>query len=225
MSRRNETLQTEYDIVTNQMYRFGSLDNDIDIINIVGKMQISVLEVGTNTEHLKYKNYKEHFDKMHENEDYSLSLLDDSMIILKYVFNENGEIKSHNLSFVPSYRQDLFRDQDKEEEGWEESEQQDANISEEQYCKRLSNYIRIDYDVEGRQEFYHTLVHMHIGVFEYSVRLPLETAIYPNDFLYFIFKYIYHIDEDKLTKLDCPFKKNKMLTEKELLKFRMVYGE
>lgn len=28
---------------------------------------------------------------------------------------------------------------------------------------RLGNYIRIDYDEQGQEEYYHSFIHMHIG--------------------------------------------------------------
>ena len=66
---------------------------------------------------------------------------------------------------------------------------------------------------------------MHIGVFEYSIRLPFKHVVYPYEFLYLIFKYIYHLNDECLQKIDCQYEKDIKLTANELSKFKMVYAE
>ena len=214
------TNKNEFKIVSEQFLLMNDLVKDIEIINIITNYKATEYEVGINTEHFKYHNYKELFDNTLRNENYTMSLLDDSMIAMSYVFDDNGQIIKHNLSFLPNYKFDLYRD------GMEfEYEEEDADISDELFAKRISNYIRIDYDVKGNQEYHHSLVHMHIGLFEYSIRLPFKHVVYPYEFLYLIFKYIYHLNDECLQKIDCQYEKDIKLTANELSKFKMVYAE
>ena len=213
-------IENDYRIVERQFLGLQELYKDIEIINIVSEYTAKAYSIGINTEHFKYHNYKELFDKTLGEERFTLSLLDDSMIVLYYEFNEEGKIIKHNLSFLPNYRYDLFRCDkmyDDEDEGEDE-------ISSEVFAERINNYIRIDFDDKGYEEYYHAAVHMHIGVFQGGIRIPVQTIIYPYEFLYLIFKYLYHIGDCDLEKLNCEHKKDLNLSVRELKKFRLVYG-
>lgn len=215
---------TEYEIVRKQFLAFQQLDNDIEIVNIVGNYNEKEHEIGENTDHIKYSNYREQTEKILKEEGYTILLIDDSFLTLNYHFDNEGNISKHVLSFVPSYKNDLYREDMDKNEVRQNHQEQDANVSEEAFCKRISNYIRIDYDTLGQKKYYHTPVHFHAGVFDYSFRLPFETALFPNDFLYLIFKYIYHIEDECLNMLEGAYTRKCMLLEDEMSKFRMVYG-
>lgn len=223
MSKRSENRKSEYDIVCRQFLTFQQLEEDIDIINIVGKYKGSKNEIGENTDHLKFDTYKELFDSILREEEYTILLLDDSLITMNYIFDDEGRIQKHNLSFVPSYKNDLMIENDERYVLDSESDE-DANISEVDIARRLSSYIRIDYDNVGKQLYYHSTVHMHIGVFDNGLRLPLQHAVYPNEFLFLIFKYIYQIEDGKLGKLENEYSKECLLSELELSKFKISYG-
>lgn len=208
----------EYDVVRDQFFGLQQLDKDIDIINIINNYNATLGYIGTNTDHFKYSNYKELFDKTLREESFTISLLDDSMIALYYEFDGMGKIMKHNLSFIPNYRMDLFRDNDRE------FVDDELDISDEILSRRLSNYLRVDYDGKGYAEYYHSIVHMHIGVFSDSIRMPFQTIVYPFEFLYLIFKYVYHLEDDCLKCLDCKCEKSIELSENELKRFSVIYG-
>ena len=55
----------------------------------------------------------------------------------------------------------------------------------------LNRYLRIDFDSLGYTELTHTYVHMHMGIFEHSTRLPVSHTISPLEFLSLIFTHYY----------------------------------
>lgn len=216
MSKRNRKELTDFEVIQQQFLGFQTLDNDIDIINIVSNYQCSRNAIGQITDHIRYDSYKEIFDNVLREDKYTILLTDDSMIIMQYNFDDNGKLLQHTLSYLPNYRQHILND--------EEELQEDADINPQQFSMRLSNYIRIDYGEKGKQDYYHALVHLHIGVFKESMRIPLQCFIYPNEFLFFIFKYIYHLEDDILLKLECGIPKQCLLKDKEMKKLRMAFG-
>lgn len=225
MSKKDNKILSEKEIVRSQFLSFQQLDQYIDLVNIIGRYKESEYEIGENTEHINFRNYREQSDKLLKEEGYSILLIDDSILNMYYLFDDNQNIVKHVLSFVPSYQNDLYREDMNKTSISSEQQEQDANIPIEVFSKRISNYIRIDFDDLGRKSYYHALVHMHIGVFEYSIRFPLESAVYPNEFLFLIFKYIYHLEDDCLKKIASSYDKDVKLTADELTRFRIRYGE
>lgn len=215
---------TEYEIVREQFLAFQQLYNDIEIVNIVNNYNEKNLEIGENTEHINYRNYREQTDKILSEEGYTILLIDDSFLTLYYLFDREGNICKHVLSFVPSYQNDLYREDMDKKVVYQNHQEQDANVLEEVFCRRISNYIRVDYDTLGQKKYYHTPVHLHAGVFEYSFRLPVQNALFPNDFLFLIFKYIYHIEDERLGLLNNAYTRRCKLLEDEMSRFRIVYG-
>ena len=59
------------------------------------------------------------------------------------------------------------------------------------FCERVSQYLRIDYEEQGRKEFCHSLIHLHMGPGRDSLRIPVDSVIYPNDFMFFVLNYFY----------------------------------
>lgn len=216
MSKRPKIELTDFDVIQQQFLEFQALDNDIGIVNIVNKYHCSKNEIGETTDHIKYDSYQEIFDKLLRDDKYTILLIDDSIITMQYIFDDNGKLLQHTLSFLPNYRQNILED--------EEEMQEDADISPKEFSRRLSNYIRIDYGELGRQDYYHALVHLHIGVFKESVRMPLQCFLYPKEFLFLIFKYIYHLEDDELVKLECGLPKHCLLKDNEMKKLRMAFG-
>ena len=216
MSKKQRKELTDFQIIEQQFLNFRILENDIDIINIVSNYCCRKNEIGITTEHIKYNTYKEIYNNTLRDEGFTILLTDDSIISMQYIFDDNGKLKKHTLSFLPNYKRDILSN--------EEEPQEDAVISSEEFSMRLSNYMRIDYGELGRKDYYHALVHLHIGVFRESMRIPLQSFLYPNDFLFFIFKYIYHLEDEKLLKLECDIPKQCLLRENELKKLRMAFG-
>ena len=209
---------SDFEIVRQQFISFQTLESDIDNINIINNYHERKQEIGETTEHIKYSSYKYVFDKLLSEENYTILLTDDSMFVMDYIFDESGSIKEHTLSFLPNYKVDIM-DKNNEEDT------EDANISDETFCRRLSNYVRIDYTEKGRKEYYHSSVHLHLGVFEEGIRLPLQHFLYPYEFLFMIFKYIYKKEDVSLRKLEILMTKESKLTNNEMKKMKIVFGD
>lgn len=222
MTKTQKKELSDYNIVQQQFLMLRNLEYDIDNINIINNYHEKEHEIGETTEHIKYNSYKYVFDNLLSEDKYTILLTDDSMFVMQYIFNENGSIKEHTLSFLPNYKVDILGRKD--DENINDADISDANISDETFCRRLSNYVRIDYSEVGRQEYYHSLVHLHLGVFEEGIRLPLQHFLYPYEFLFLIFKYIYKKDDKELRKLEFMKLKESKLTENEMKKFKVVFG-
>ena len=216
MSKNNSKKQTDRDIVSQQFLTFRILENEIDIINIANKYNCKMNEIGDTTDHVKESTYKAVFNDAISNDKYTILLMDDSIIAMNYVFNNDGSLKEQTLSYLPNYRNNI----DDREERY-----QDANIDEKIFYEKISNYIRVDYTELGREECIHTLVHMHVGVFKGGIRFPLQHFLYPYEFLFFIFKYLYHKTDEELKSIECDFMKESKLTELEMKRLRLVFGE
>jgi hypothetical protein len=127
---------------------------------------------------------------------YNILINDESMISFYYQFEEDGRIKHHNLSYLPSIDSDIYFEE---------------NITLENQLlisKILNNYIRIDYDKTGKKEIVHTDVHMHFGIYPKEVslannefRIPMEGILFPYEFIYIICKYFYEVADDYVSFL------------------------
>ena len=215
MSKRKES--TDFDIVSQQFLSFRNLEDHIGIINTVNTYHCRQNEIGDTTDHVKYSTYKQIFNTLQRKEEYTILLVDDSMLTLHYVFNQDRSLKGQTLSFFPNYRNNTSSGDIENSE--------DADVDDKRTFEKLSNYIRIDYTEVGRQEYIHTLVHLHVGVFKESIRFPLQHFLYPYEFLFLIFKYLYNRPDDELQILECNTAKESKLTEAERKKMRLVFGE
>lgn len=207
---------TDYYIIQQQILSFQHLSYDVPIVNIVNDYKESRQSIGVNTEHFRFGSYIEQFNNLANDALYTILLTDDSMIAMHYIFDENLFLIKHTLSYLPDYKRDLFDST--------EIMNEDANIEIEDLARRLSNYLRVDFDTLGKQEYFHTDVHLHVGLFRDSFRIPLKSYLFPNDFVYLVFKYIYHLDEDLLKSLISPSTKKIKLSESELSRVYMCYG-
>ena len=219
MSRTKEQNRTDIEIVEQQFLKIPILENRINNINTISKYHKGENEIGNLADRVKYHTYMEVFNSMYRNEAYTISLVDGSMINMHYIFDEGKNMKKHTLSFMPNYRVDLLVKQEQEEQ------ELDANVDSEKLSMRLNNYIRIDYDEVGMEDYYHSLVHLHIGISDQAIRIPMQYYMFPNDFLFFIFKYIYRCGDDNLRTLMPESKMKCMLKENERKRIKLVYGE
>lgn len=213
---------TDKEVIRDQFLQLNSLDHLFPEINILNSYKEDEFSIGHEALRVRYNYYMDIYDRMIEDESYSVLMLDDSMLNMYYIFNEKGEVQYHNLSFMPNYKVDVHIS---DEEGKTKVQSEDANISHIDLNRRLSNYVRIDYDEKGRQEFVHSLIHLHTSVFKEALRLPVDHYITPFEFLFFILKYIYHNKSDKLKKLEVSLSRSSTLTVEEGKKVRIRFSE
>lgn len=209
---KNKKEYTQKDVVREQFLRLSSLQRRIKEINVVNEFHERRYEIGEESQRIRLNSYAEIFDHMIYNNEYTILLNDDSMIIMQYQFDESEKIIGHSLSFLPNFRRNLFDDCDQEEE-----------IKESQLFSRLGNYIRIDFDEQGQEEYYHSLIHMHIGTAKDNLRIPVEHFVLPFEFLFFVLKYIYRLPDEELTDLECSVQRENILTKQEMRKVRMAF--
>lgn len=203
---------TQKEIVREQFLQLNNLQRKIKEINMVNDFHESGFEIGEKSQRIRINSYAETFDDIMYNNEYTILLNDDSMIIMLYRFDESQKITGHSLSFLPNFRRNLFDEGDQSEE-----------IKESQLFLRLGNYIRIDYDEQGREEYYHSLIHMHIGTAKDTLRIPIEHFVLPFEFLFLVLKYVYRLSDEQLTGLECSVQRENILTKREMKKVRMVF--
>ena len=175
-----------------------------DIISDVKSPSIYISTIGHKFDHLKRSNFKDKYNEILEKESYSICLIDDSLIIYYYIFDNSDKIVGHNLVYIPS--------PDVENSHFEEE-------------VAISKYLRADYDRTGYKRIIHTLVHLHIGIYNNNFRIPIAHYLSPYDFLYIVLKYVYHNDQDVVDKLICKKQKECLLSSDEISKLRIIFGE
>lgn len=161
-------------------------------------------------------NYVSTYNQIFDDKKYHILLNDGALICFYYQFDDEGNMLKHCLYYIPSPSEDAFSVFKSNNYG--SINELDKNIIIE-LSELLEKYIRIDYDLEGKKEFVHTTVHLHYGITHDKMRLPIYSKVYPEEFVYFILKYVYGSDDNNLENLSLNENKNVELSEKELKKF------
>lgn len=181
---------TEYEIVKREIEYLYLVQEKIPIINDVNILRLRNDEIGERTNKFTHVNYHEVYKIMLEEKKYNILINDESMISFYYMFDEEGKIIHHNLSYIPSIDSDIYLGEDITLEN-------QVLIS-----KIANNYIRIDYDKTGKKEIVHTDIHMHFGIYpkdesltNSELRIPVEGILFPYEFMYIIFKYFYEVED------------------------------
>lgn len=169
-------------------------------IDEVNKYVIKENNIGLHLPHIKRKNYRDSIDNLLRTKNYYIVFNDFSLLHLEYMFNKENNVYYSCLSYLPFIDNEL-----------QENEQ-------------LSKYIRIDYAPNDYKEIIHTKCHLHIGIDKNEFRIPVQTIIYPKEFIYFILKYIYHEDSKFTSLISLNNKKEILLTDKEINKLRLIIG-
>lgn len=132
---------------------------------------------------LKNIAYKEIYDELDNNRDYTIKLVDGALIHIMYKF-KNGELDSHRLAFYPSPYLESYQN---EPEIYDEDEIY-ADII---YKNIVAFPIRFDYNKEEvKAEFHHPKSHGTLGQYK-NCRIPVYGPISPSAFIEFIFKNFY----------------------------------
>lgn len=163
-----------------------------------------------------YLNYVSTYLELVNSKKYHIVLNDVSLICLYYQFDDNNKIIKHCLYYIPSPSENI--ELAFQSKIYNSMNELDSNIILE-LCELLEKYIRIDYDLEGKKEFIHTNVHLHYGLTNNKMRIPIYSKIYPEEFVYFILKYVYESDDTRLEKLNLKENKIIELSEIELKRF------
>lgn len=160
-----------------RLFRFQSLSKNVSSVN--SNLYADDRTIGVKSEIIRFNSYIESINSIIEKGEYSIEFIDGSMVNFWYEFDKAGKCVMHSISYMPYYK-DV-----------NDEEAEDANIDEYFFCERVSQYLRIDYEEQGRKEFCHSLIHLHMGPGRDSLRIPVDSVIYPNDFMFFVLNYIY----------------------------------
>lgn len=79
-------------------------------------------------------------------------------------------------------------------------------------------YFRFDYSLGEMDDSFHSPTHMHLFLENENCRIPVDSVIYPFDFLYFILKYLY-LDSSKFMETLKKSDNRKTLVKKEFERF------
>ncbi|MEK4236195.1 DUF2290 domain-containing protein [Paenibacillus sp. FSL H7-0714] len=212
---------TDYQIVKKQIEHLYIIQEHVPIINAVNCWNVKGRQIGERTNKLTLENYHEVYKKMLEEQEFHLLINDESVISLFYLFDENGKVSQHSLSYIPSLDIEIYAS---------DTLSLENHIS---ISRTANNYIRIDYDKTGKKDVVHTDVHMHFGIFHKQnhmssseLRIPLEGILFPYEFIYIILKYLYDVEDEFLTALfEDKYIKFSCLEKKEQDKLILSFGE
>ncbi len=207
---------SEKDIVVKQIANIARGFYKYD--NLINKANNKNYKDGKIGELIKFDkdNYYKTFNDLISSNNYHILLNDDSLIHFYYEFDLEGNIIKHCLYYIPSPTENIMLFYQDNPSLINDLIRNDIIVD---IIELLKKYVRIDYDLEGKKEFVHTSVHMHLGIESDYLRFPLYSKVYPEEFIYFILKYIYKSDDEGLEKLDLSAYKKIELSNEELKRF------
>lgn len=200
-------IQTEKELVFSEWKKLYYSCSNLHNVNDVKFPSEVNFCLGKKVEHVKEDNYREVFEKLFNDNNFSILMMDGGIISLFYKFEQNGDVCSHCLHYFPN----ILIESEEDDIYNLFSDYENKNI--------LSKYVRIDFGKIGFQEHYHSACHIHFSLNKDGVRIPCNSWVSPMEFYMFIMTYIYHapVDIDKTSK-------RKVLTENELLKCYLKFG-
>lgn len=185
--------------LTQDMIATGLCD-DQNFSNIIelkkGRSIVCIGALKTNI-FLKNVSYKDVYYEMLKHRVFNFKMLDGALILMQYTFQKN-DIIHHRLSFFPS--PDLLDYQQNEA----------LYLEDDIYLDILDRQIvtvplRFDYDKEAAEIIEHPVSHLTIGQYK-NCRIPVSSAISPDQFLDFIIRNFYHTAYRKYSNLLSRFK-------------------
>ena len=203
---KKEIVLSERDTIRNQFNQLSNLQQKIQIINVVNDCHEAKSFIGDKADKIRFHSYMNSFNEMMYKNQYTISLKDDSMIFLHYEFDDDNNVVGHSLTYLPNFRDD--RENIEEKVYGEEDDDEEINYI--QLHRRISNFVRVDFEKVGREEYYHSIIHMHIGTERNALRIPIEHYVMPFEFMFFVLKYVYHLSDRELTDLEFEMPRNSM---------------
>jgi hypothetical protein len=159
--------------------------------------------IGYSLPHVKESNYNDIFSTVLKDKLYSVLFMDGSIITMYYRFDNQDNIHSANLHFLPNPNID--------------SEDSDILNIFSAYTQSdiLSKYVRIDFDDNGYEKFFHGYVHLHSTLNKNGPRFSLDSWLSPLQFIEFILITVY---KQSVFELQDTYAKRQLLTSDELKK-------
>lgn len=208
INEKNIVIQ-QIDELSRNFYNYDNLINCVNNINFKNKKIGSIFK-------FNYLSYVSVYSEIVNNNKYHLLLNDGSIICFYYQFDYSNNIQKHSLYYIPMPSENII--QKFGSQAISSIDELSPEILVELY-DLLEKCIRIDYDLEGKKNFTHTNVHLHYGINEDKIRFPIYSKVYPEEFVYFILKYVYESDDERLEKLNLKEAKSKELEDFEMNRF------
>lgn len=208
INEKNIVIQ-QIDELSRNFYNYDNLINCVNNINFKNKKIGSIFK-------FNYLSYVSVYSEIVNNNKYHLLLNDGSIICFYYQFDCSNNIQKHSLYYIPMPSENII--QKFGSQATSSIDELSPEILVELY-DLLEKCIRIDYDLEGKKNFTHTNVHLHYGINEDKIRFPIYSKVYPEEFVYFILKYVYESDDERLEKLNLKEAKSKELEDFEMNRF------
>ncbi len=156
--------------------------------------------IGHDLPHVKESKYKDIFNSISQNKHFSVLFMDGSIITMYYQFDDQDNIQSANLHYLPNPYID----------------NEDSDIfkifSEYTPSDILSKYIRIDFDENGYEKFFHGYAHLHSTLNKNGPRFSLDAWLSPIQFIEFILITVY---KQSAFNLQDTYAKKQLLSEDE----------
>lgn len=193
-------------------YQEKGFIRNLNIIDCTETNTITYKRKGKGIYKLKER-YVQEFLNIQENKDYICRLDDGSVIQGYYIFNENNEeLVEASIKYFPNPGLEIGDISEIILDPNINNQLEFANIAMyEENFKTSSNYIRIDYKPEDKNDIIHPSTHMHIGA-NNELRLSVNRVPFFSHFLEFILftyykdkwvKYMFNLkDEIKLKDLE-----------------------
>ncbi len=117
----------------------------------------------------KCDNYSESYQHDYELGNYLFAMNDGSYFQIHYDFINKSKntsyIKQSSLCFLPGLNQETGQP--------------------------IHSYLRLDYDSEGKNSFFHPQAHLHVGIGN-DLRIPVDNILLFSDFFEFVLYLFYH---------------------------------
>lgn len=188
--------------INNLANKFYSFDSFIYIVNNINNKNNKIGEKIK----FSYENYYDNYIYLVNNQKIHIILQDGSIISFYYKFSSNDDIIEHSLYYIPAPSEDV--------KNYYDGMEKDIDIRLLLY-KNMENYIRIDYDPDSQRDYNHSKVHFHFGIKNETLRFPSQSKWYPEEFVFFVLKYIYGSEEGGLNNLSFINNKKSELSECE----------
>lgn len=131
--------------------------------------------------------YKEMYDHLDNNNQFSIKMLDGGLVHYKYRFVKHGELGKHTLAYYPAPHFESF--QNEPELYLDESHFYSEVISK----NILPVPLRFDYAPEDTASINHPASHLTLGQYK-NCRIPLSAPLCPISFTNFILRSFYNTD-------------------------------
>ncbi|WP_413362263.1 DUF2290 domain-containing protein [Lysinibacillus sp. 3P01SB] len=183
-----EETKKEIDEIIIQLIGAGlSINQNFTSIRNVGKNKIvSWGEAKDLSIVLKNIDYEDIYNTLEQDENYTIKLIDGSLIQMMYKFDSRNNISSHRLGFFPCIN---LKPLEEDHELYSKFDLY-ADILKK---NTLPTIFRFDFDVDSKLyvEMDHAKSHVTFGQFE-SCRIPSSGPITPKKFIDFVIRNFYH---------------------------------